>query len=182
MLKAFAITVGLLLIIAGIVILRTGVYKDVAISAGEQGPFVLVYKSHVGPYHKIVPVIESVETFFKEKSLPCPLAFGRYLDNPDKMDHDRLRSQGGCAFTNMSEDLQKLITESGFEMELLDKKEYLVATFDGSPSMGPFVVYPKVMSWLEKYGYSHKGPIIEIYQTREDQSVFTRYLFEYSVN
>ena len=93
MIKAFAITMGIILILVGIAVVRTGIYKDVKMSSGEQGPFVLVYKNHMGSYHKIVPVIESVENYFKEKNLPCPLAFGRYLDNPQEVEHDRLHAE-----------------------------------------------------------------------------------------
>lgn len=177
--KALGITFGLILIFAGIAFYRTGIYKDVTISSGHQGPFVLVYKLHKGPYHKIIPVIEEVEKHFADLDTPCPLAFGRYLHDPNTVEHDRLESHGGCAFPTMTEALDKLVKESGFTSEVLDKKEYVVATFEGSPSVGPFRVYPKVTQWLEKYGYKHKPPVIEIYQTTGEDAVTTRYLFDY---
>ena len=64
MAKAFAITFGLIVAIFIFIIIRTGYTKPVAINSGEQGPFVLVYKLHEGPYHKIAPVIDGVEKIY----------------------------------------------------------------------------------------------------------------------
>ena len=61
MMKAFAATAAMIAVIVGIVIYRTGVYKEVTILPGQQGPYLLVFKEHNGEYHKIVPVIEEVE-------------------------------------------------------------------------------------------------------------------------
>ena len=117
----------------------------------------------------------------KEKGLPCSLAFGRYLDNPDEVEHDRLRSHGGCAFTNMTEQLDQILKSSDLKFEPIEKREYVVASFNGSPSVGPLIVYPKIEKWFQKYGYKQSGPVIELYQTLEDQTVLTRYLFGYDL-
>ncbi len=177
--KAFAITIALLLGIAAFVVYRTGYLKPVTIASGEQGPFYLVYKVHQGPYHKIAKVIDGVENYFKDKGMPCPLAFGRYLHDPNTVEHDRLVSHGGCAFTNPSAALEVLVKQGEFVSESLPKKEYLVAHFEGSPSLGPIKVYPYVKDWMNQYGYTISGPVVEIYQTTGEDSLHTRYLFTY---
>lgn len=181
MMKAFAATAAMIAIIVGIVIFRTGVYKEVTIIPGKQGPYVFVYQEHNGEYHKIVSVIENVENTFKEKGIVCPFTFGRYLDDPNKVEHDRLKSHGGCAFPALTDEIDKAIKESSFEVEPIPQKEYVIARFNGSPSVGPFVVYPKMDQWFEKYGYLKVGPSIELYKILPDQSVLTSYLFEYSI-
>jgi effector-binding domain-containing protein len=182
MLKAFGITIALLGIIAGIMVYRTGIYKEVTIASGQMGPYVFVFNEHIGPYHKIVPVIESIEKFMADNNMPCALTFGRYFDDPDKVEHDRLRSHGGCAFTQMTPELQKLIEEGKFDYDNVEQQEYVIARFNGSPSVGPFVVYPKIESWFEKYGYQMEKPVVELYQILPDQSVLTSYLFKYHTN
>ena len=177
--KAFAITFGILVAVAAFIVYRTGYFQPVQISSGDQGPFILVYKKHLGPYHKIAPVIDSVEKSFKEKGLTCTLAFGRYLHDPDTVPHDRLESHGGCALTRLDEKTKALIEEENFQMEPIEKQEYLVAQFEGSPSIGPLKVYPYVEQWMKKYGYKQRGPVIELYQTTGSDSVTTRYLFMY---
>lgn len=175
-----------LLAILTFVLIRTGYFKEVTISSGFKGPYTLAYREHIGPYHKIPPVITSVESFFKNNDRPCLMAFGRYFDNPDEVDHDRLRSQGGCIFPGRPQDTEFFLSSlkappSAFKIEtdFLEKKEYILATFNGSPSVGPLKVYPKVTEWMDKYGYSIAGPVIEIYKTLPDETVLTTYLFPY---
>lgn len=179
MAKAFALTIGIVLAILIFLFFRTGAYKEVQISNSHQGPFFLVYQVHKGPYHKIVPVIEGVEAFFKSKGLPCPLAFGLYLHDPNSMDHDRLESHGGCVFPENNPQLDALVKESGFQTQEIPNKEYVTASFTGSPSLGPVRVYPAVDAWLEKYGYKKVGPVLELYKTTGADSVATQYLFSY---
>lgn len=173
---AFGTIVLILFFMAAFIFWRTGYYKAVHISSSEMGPFVLVYKEHIGPYHKIPPVIESVEKAMENLGNKCPMAFGRYIDNPEEVDHDRLRSHGGCVFSTPP---SHPISLDLFQKESLNKKEYIIASFNGSPSIGPFKVYPEVEKWMQKYGYKQTGPVIELYQTLEDGSVLTKYLFTY---
>ena len=182
MMKAFAATAAMIAVIVGIVIYRTGVYKEVTILPGQQGPYLLVFKEHNGEYHKIVPVIEEVEKYFKERGIECLYTFGRYLDDPNKVEHDRLKSHGGCVFATLSSDVDKAITESSYKTEKVPQKEYVIARFNGSPSVGPFVVYPKIDQWFEKYGYIKVGPAIELYKILPDNTVMTSYLFEYTID
>ncbi|MCB0377778.1 MAG: GyrI-like domain-containing protein [Bdellovibrionales bacterium] len=179
MAKALAFTLAIFVTIAAFLFYRTGYFKDVEIQAQTLGPYTLMFKDHQGEYHKITSVIEAVETFAKDKGQGCEMAFGRYLDDPDQVDHDRLRSQGGCISSN-PEAFVSLQGTEGLKFENLPAREYIVASFNGSPSIGPFVVYPKVKDWMKKYGYKIDGPVIEIYKTLPDQSVLTRYLFIYA--
>ena len=171
---ALGTTLLILVCISAFVFWRTGFYKEVHITSGELGPFHLVYKEHLGPYHKIPPVIKEVEEAMENIGNKCSLAFGRYLDDPKTVDHDRLRSHGGCAFNQPLSH-----PTSSFKQEQIPRKEYVIATFNGSPSVGPFKVYPKVEEWFKKFGYKQTGSVIELYQTLEDGSVLTKYLFLY---
>ncbi len=179
MAKAFAATLLILLGMVAFVVYRTGYFKPVTITSGQQGPFFLAYKTHEGPYHKIAPVIDGVEQYFKSKNIDCPFAFGRYLHDPNTVPHDRLLSHGGCVFPILSSEVKAALLEGELQLEEVEKKEYLVAHFEGSPSVGPLKVYPYVQQWLEKYGYKQEGPVIELYQTTGEDAVHTRYLFQY---
>jgi len=106
------------------------------------------------------------------------MAFGRYLDDPKVVEHDRLRSHGGCLVQGGALNPSISLPE-GLKSESLLTKEYVLATFNGSPSIAPFVVYPKVTKWFDKYGYKMSGPVIETYKTLPDETVLTTYLFSY---
>ena len=56
-----SVTFFLILSLIGYLCFYLGVFKPVTMDMGEFGPFHLVYKKHLGAYHKIVPVIEEVE-------------------------------------------------------------------------------------------------------------------------
>ena len=48
--------------------------------------------------------------------------------------------------------------------------------FDGSPSIGPFKVYPAAKRFLNEHHLSSKAPVIEIYHVNGN-NVTTEYLF-----
>lgn len=179
MLKAFIITLILLLSGLGFVVWRTGYFQPVEISGGSFGPYFMVYQIHQGAYHNMPKTLEKVEDFFKEQDIPCPLSFGRYLHDPALVDEDRLESHGGCLIKEWTQEQMVKIQNSEFKTEELPAKEYVIARFNGSPSIGPFRVYPEVEKFFKKYGYQQNGPVIEVYQTLGPDSVLTQYLFSY---
>ncbi len=173
-----------LLTILGIVAyfyIHLGAYKEVAFKSQELGPYKIVFSHHVGAYHKILSSIEPVEKWAKENSVPCPLSFGEYLDDPDKVLEERLQSNGGCIVSE-----EPKILSSQFSFREIPRRFYLTAEFDGAPSIGPMKVYPKAMKWIEQNHFVLGGPVIEIYSmvkannSADDKAqlnVHTQYLF-----
>lgn len=149
-----------------------GGFKEPRFMVLEQGPLHLVYVSHSGAYHEIGPKIESVEAWAHSRGYACDRTFGEYLDNPSAVDQDRLRSQGGCV---MKESVRDALPE-GMKYEERPARRYLVGTFEGSPAIGPFKVYPKAYETMESQRLKSDGPTIEIY-TVHGTSVTTQYLF-----
>jgi DNA gyrase inhibitor GyrI len=88
----FVVVTGLILSL----MFRLGSFKPVRIDFANRPATKVVYKHHVGAYHKIVPVIEEVETWIKANGEKCDLSFGEYYDDPDVVAEDRMRSNGGC--------------------------------------------------------------------------------------
>lgn len=156
-------------------VFNLGVFKDVQIEKGPYAELHLVYKDHVGPYHYIGDVIKEVEKFFKENNLDCPITFGQYLDDPRVVEHERLKSRGGCLHEgfpeNFSTDLKKMLIPAG---------EYYIAHFSGSPWIGPYKVYGKVFEKAAQDGNGLKGPVIEIYEAFGTEGMRTTYLFPLS--
>ena len=149
-----------------------GASKSVEILIEEQPPLTLLFLDHTGAYHYIGTKIGEVETWASKNNVACPRTFGEYLDSPEAVDQDRLRSRGGCI-------VQKPLTRAPAEgMRLEDRpgRRYLVARFEGSPSIGPFKVYPKVYAFIESKRLKSDGPVLEIYTVNGD-AVLTEYLF-----
>jgi len=154
--------------------LRLGLHKPVSITEGEAGPFRQVFAPHVGAYHKIVPVIQSVEAWARENAESCEQTFGEYLDDPAKVDEDRLQSYGGCL---VGQDWREKRLPPKFSYRELPVQDYVIARFDGAPSVSPYKVYPKALEFIKKTQRKLAGPVMEVYRVVSDQAVETTYYF-----
>lgn len=148
-----------------------GFYKPVDLAVEKRGPTFLLYKTHMGAYHQIGPAISAVETWAKDNKVSCEKTFGEYLDNPQAVDQDRLRSRGGCI-------LQGPLTNPPpeFQYEQRPERQYVVARFSGSPAIGPLKVYPKAQEYIASKRLKTDPAAMEIYLIRGDL-VETEYLF-----
>lgn len=152
-----------------------GAFKGVDITSAQQGPFITVYIEHVGPYHKVNKIIEKVEQEMKAKNTACGRTFGEYLDDPRQVEEARLRSKVGCIVDKAPEGL----TED-FKVGEIPARQYVIATFTGSPGIGPMKVYPKVNDYMLKQNVKQSGAVVEIYEIHsitEKNAMTTTYLF-----
>jgi AraC family transcriptional regulator len=168
-----------ILAFAATLAVRLGVFKDVRVTELEEGPFKQVYLLHSGPYHQIVPKIEKVEDWAEENGEPCEFSFGEFLDDPKEVDEDRLQSHGGCI---VNKDWSQGQLPEGMQYREFSRRRYVVATFNGAPSIGPYKVYPKALAYLEEHGRKLAGPVMEIYHVVSDTAVETKYLFPIEAN
>ncbi len=152
---------------------RLGSFKTVTITQGPYGPLKVVFKKHVGAYDKIVPVIEEVERWAKANGEPCKLSFGEYYDDPDRVATDRLRSNGGC----LVEKKWDFVLPAGFGYREIPSHQFVIATFDGAPSIGPIKVYPKVDEYMKAHSLEKAGPTFELYEILPGEQVKTTYIF-----
>ena len=168
------------LMFMGRLIYHVGYFKPVEIVEKQMGPYYLLYKDHIGPYHKITPSIEEIETWAKQQSIPCLQSFGRFHDDPDLVEEERLRSNAGCILSDkegQSVQALNIPFPEGYRLEKLESGNYLTATFEGAPSIGPIKVYPKARDYATGIGKLIGNPIIEIYTIKADNEMTTEYLF-----
>ena len=164
-----------LLAVAGLLLslaVRLGAFLPVELTVGEAGPFYLVYRRHEGAYYKIAPVISAVEAWAKERGEGCALTFGEYLDDARTADEDRLRSNGGCVL-----DHPVGPPGDGLFARTLPRRLYVIASFRGAPSIGPYKAYPKAEKWMKETGYARDGATIETYRIESEKGVQTLYYF-----
>jgi hypothetical protein len=156
-----------------------GAFKPVALSEQSRGPFIIIYKDHVGPYHKTVSVITEVEKWAQDKGLGCKLSFGEYPDDPETVEEARLKSRGGCLYDKAGFTLPKELP-AGFHSAEIPARDYVIAIFNGSPGIGPMKVYPQVMDYMREKKLKQSGAVIEVYEIHsrtERNSMTTTYLF-----
>lgn len=167
-----SVTFFLILSLLAYLAFYLGVFKPVEMDMGEFGPYHLVFKKHVGAYHKIVPVIEEVEVWARAHGEACKTSFGEYLDDPKSVEQERLRSNGGCIVDSPMQDLPP-----GFEQKAIDRQFFIHAFFSGSPAIGPYKVYLKATNQMEEKGLVPNGPVYELYEVLPDQKMKTEYFF-----
>jgi len=153
-----------------------GASRDVQISIVDLPPIHLIFKEHRGPYHQINPVIVSVEEWAKKNGVSCTETFGEYLDDPQVVDEDRLRSRAGC----LSRRPLAPILPPEIKLESRPPGRYIQARFSGSPAIGPWVVYPKIKAFVAEKGVSVSTSTIEVYTVHPDGHMDTEYLIAIS--
>lgn len=157
-----------------------GVSQPVVIDQFQTPEQLLVYKDHLGAYHKINDTIQAVEDKLNDLGFSCTLTFGQYLDDPNKVEEDRLRSQGGCLFEHSTLEVQKRLSDllhsnQDIKFQLLPSRNAVRAIFKGAPAIGPFKVYPKMDEYIQQHRLARIGAILEIYEV-SGSKVTTTYL------
>lgn len=172
-----SIFLGILLFAIGIIgwaTIKLGFFKDVVITEQPMPEMHLVYLEHVGPYHKILDTLEKVEAWAKNAHVDCSKSFGHFLDDPDVVEHERLRSDVGCVVDHATTNLPE-----GFKAKTLAAGKYLVAESMGSPAIGPMKVYPKARKQFMERNLTPPEDVIEIYHRLDENTMKTVYLFRF---
>ncbi len=208
--KWFTLFIGSLflgfLLLSGYLYIYLGAFKGVQVLLVEESSFHIIYKTHIGPYHEINHVIQTVEKWAQMQNFPCTHAFGEFLDDPEEVPHERLRSHGGCfiaggesgggghsfqallsspsvssSSSNLpphSSNLPPILSAlpEGFFHRQVPGGAYIEAQFSGSPSIGPFFVYPKIKDFVQKKRLKTQTNVFEIYEAQGHGKIRTRYL------
>ncbi len=160
-----------------------GAFKPVDPMEKSLGPLILLYKTHVGAYHKIVSLLNEVEDWAAKNNIPCSKTFGEFLDDPLLVEEGRRRAHCGCVVSlegrtlSKMRELDTLFLPEGFRLKEIPLRKYVSVDFEGSPSIGPMKVYPKVMKYFETKQKSLADPVIEIYHVYSSTEMTTTYLF-----
>ncbi|MES3038882.1 MAG: GyrI-like domain-containing protein [Bdellovibrionota bacterium] len=163
------------LVLAGIgafFLIKLGAFRNVNFEVKTAGPFNVIYQEHIGPYHKIGPLVQEAQKFAASLNIPCQ-GFGEFLDDPSKVEHIRLRSNAGCVL--QSEPTVGLPVT--LKQKTIPARQFLTAEFDGTPAFGPIKVYGDVGDYLYKNKLQLDGATLEIYQDLPDGLVKTKYYF-----
>jgi len=108
--------------------------------------------------------------------IKCPRTYGLFLSDPEKENHDRLKSQVGCAFTldeapNLFAPIEG-VNETFYQLPITSKDELervkcYKGAFTGSPSLSAMKVYPKIKERAKEEGVRLYTPTLEVYEETE---------------
>jgi len=147
-------------------LIHHGLFASVKLSEKDAGPYVLVYKKHLGEYKNVGPVMDSVYYDLKNNfSIITTKGFGIYYDDPKKVSKEQLRSIVGCIVeTKAVNELDMLKNRYGVSVYPLSKSVVAEFPYKGKLSIiiGLFKAYPKMMSYIAEKKYI-PTPIMELY-------------------
>ena len=160
------IVIGVIAILSLIVLARYGLFYSVSVSEKNVGPYLLVYRTHIGDYKGVGPIISEIYDDLKNNySIEATKGFGLYYDNPQEVDKAKLRSIVGCIVEGRSvEDLKKVSNKYGVKEYPSSKSVVAEFPYKGKMSIiiGIFKVYPKLGSYIKEHKYT-QTPIMELY-------------------
>ncbi|MEQ1663807.1 MAG: GyrI-like domain-containing protein [Bdellovibrionales bacterium] len=174
MFKLFFFIISSALVFLITIYFRLGGNKPVEITYEEYPAVQFIYKTHLGPYHKINEDIEEVEHWAAQNNIPCTQTLGEYLVDPRTTEERYLKSYAGCLVHFKPQNMGL------YEYKNYEKKKWVIAKFDGAPSISPFIVYPKVEKFISEHSLKMNGSTIEIYSILEEHKAHTVYLFNVS--
>lgn len=137
--------------------------------------FFILYKNHLGAYHKMTNTIEDIEHWAKSNSISCQLSFGQYFDDPSFIEEGRLKSRGGCILKEDPRYHHSLPTD--FQIEWVPAQLFVKASFEGSPAIGPMKVYDRIDSFMKDNKLQKNGSVIETYRILSKDQMVTHYYF-----
>jgi len=162
------IFVVLALAIAGVVayLSKHGLFYSVSISEQNKGPYLLVYKKHIGDYKDAGKITNEIYyDLLNNHGLETTKGFGLYYDNPQQVEKEKLRSIAGCIIEGKSiEELEAIAAK--YAIKEYPASQSVVASFPNkgmvSIILGVFKVYPKLGAYIENNNYT-AVPIMEVY-------------------
>ena len=150
-------TAAALLGFLSVVAIYLGVLAPVEVQVQPLERKHLVFQYHVGPYHKIGLALEEVQLWVKAHDSQmgeCQESFGEFLLNPKEVDAEHLRSHVGCVVEQPVTSLPP-----NWEYKMVEFERGLAVHFTGSPSIGPWKVYPKMEAFMKERGWvTHTAP------------------------
>ena len=160
-----------IIVVLGIIILliylsRYGLFSSVKITEKNVGPYLLVYKKHIGDYKNVGSVMDNLYYDLKDNyKIETSKGFGLYYDKPQDVAKEKLRSIVGCIVEGKTiKDLKDLNSKYGIQEYPASKSVVATFPYKGKMSiiLGIFKVYPKLSAYIDKHEYA-LTPIMELY-------------------
>jgi len=170
---------GIIAVIGVIVLLiylsRYGLFSSVKISEKSIGPYLLVYKKHIGDYKNVGPVMDKLYYDLKDNhAITTTKGFGLYYDKPQDVAKEKLRSIVGCIVEGKTiDDLKDINNKYGVKEYPASNSVVAEFPYKGKVSifLGIFKVYSKLSAYLDEHEYV-STPIMELYDQPNEKILY----------
>jgi len=165
--KIVLIAIICIVVICLIVYSYYGGFKRLNIQIAETGGETVVYESITGDYKQSGVVMDKIYyALLNDHKIETYKGYGKYMDNPQKVEKPKLRSEAGCLIEPRDLDkISKLPAE--LKSKTLPVQKYIVSEFPYKGKLSVMLsimkVYPALSKFAEANGSESEGAVTEIY-------------------
>lgn len=155
-----------------------GGFKQLDIKVSVQGGETVVYETITGDYRQSGEVMDKIYyALLNKHNLETYKGYGLYLDNPQKVEKEKLRSEAGSIIEE--KDLEKLkALNHRFQTKVLQNKKYITTEFPYKGKLSVMLsimkVYPALSKYAKEKGYNEDGAVMEIYDIPNDKILYRK--------
>jgi hypothetical protein len=165
--KIVFIVIICIIIICLIVYTYFGGFKSLKIKIAEQGGETVVYDSIIGDYRQSGVVMDKIYySLLNDYKIETYKGYGKYFDNPKKVEKSKLRSEAGC-FIEVKDIENVTKITGGLKSKVLPTQKYIISEFPYKGKLSVFFsilkVYPALSKFAENNGFDSDGAVTEIY-------------------
>ncbi|NJP03981.1 GyrI-like domain-containing protein [Candidatus Gracilibacteria bacterium] len=151
-----------------------GLFQKIDIAQGETGSYTVVYDTLRGKYNGVGPIMDNIYEDLKADGIETTRGFGIYLDNPEIVEADQLRSIAGSVIEE--KDLEKLnALGEKYKILEIESGNMITTEFPFKGKMSVFAslmkVYPAIMKKLEAE-HMETTAIMELYDIPNKKMYF----------
>ena len=159
-----------------------GGFKRLDIKITEQGGETVVYENITGDYRQSGVIADKIYySLLNEHKIPTYKGYGKYFDDPKKVEKEKLRSEAGDIIEK--DDLDKLLLIEGkYEIKVLPKQKYIITEFPYKGKISVLISIMKVYPALGKYAEQNNlgdGAVIEICDVPNKKLMYRREIAEF---
>jgi hypothetical protein len=164
--KVLLILIVCILIICVVVYTYYGGFKRLKIEIVKQGGEFVIYDTIVGEYRQSGIVMDKIYySLLNDFKIETYKGYGKYFDNPKKVEKSKLRSEAGCIIE--PKDVNNAKASSVYISKVLPEQRYIISEFPYKGKLSVLISIMKVYPALSKFavinGFDEAGAIIEIY-------------------
>lgn len=155
-----------------------GGLKKIIVNIEEQGGETVVYQEIKGEYKQSGAIMDKIyNSLLENDTIATCKGFGKYFDNPEKVDKNQLRSQAGCIIEERdSQNIDRI--SDRFETMVIPRKKYITTDYPYKNKLSVLFslirVYPALKKYAEDNGFDEDSPVMEIYDIPNRKIIYRK--------
>ena len=179
--KVLIIAIVCILMVCVVVYAYYGGLKRLKIKMAEQGGEFVIYDIIVGDYRQSGLVMDKIYySLLNDFKIETYKGYGKYFDNPQKVEKVKLRSEAGCIIE--PNDIPDAKVAPGYKSKNLPIQKYIISEFPYKGKLSVLFsimkVYPALSKFAAMNGFDEEGAIIEIYDIPNKKIFYRKEIVE----